>query len=141
MPLLEVHLLRFQKALAMPPGHQIMVGSTARVLAKRAPQTTRNYHAIPRNLLHAEEARPRNHRLTAHEVAWVEEEDEEDAPPASRSSLRPSSRGSVAAAQARGCGGSAPKGPNTARGRKMKRISGGSSDEADDGSEAGAGGG
>ena len=95
-----------------------------------------NAQARSQRGLHAEEARPRNHRLTAHEVAWVEEEDEEDALPASRSSLG-KQQAKRSGGTGKGRGGSATKGPSTARGRKMKRISGGSSDEADDGSEGG----
>lgn len=66
----------------------------------------------------------------------MEEEDEDDEQPASRSSLG-KQQGKRGSSTGKGRGASAPKGPNTARGRKMKRISGGSSDEADDGSEGG----
>ncbi|KAK9863349.1 hypothetical protein WJX84_009565 [Apatococcus fuscideae] len=78
------------------------------------------------------ESRPRNYKLTAHEVPWEQEEVEAALPASKGGQGKQQGKGS---SSSRGRGGSEPKGPKTAQARKMKRISGDSSGEAEDGSE------
>ena len=70
----------------------------------------------------AEETRPRNHKLTAHEVLW-EEGAAEEAPPA----LKRSQGKARNSSQPRPASGIKPK--KSSKPRKMQRLGGNSSDE------------